>query len=282
MVVLLFLDGWGVAPASDANAIKAAKTPAFLNFIKEYPVALLNPGDKSLNARYLTLGAGQEINDENIESAVNLSSVISAAGLKQVKIAETERFAALTHFFNTHHKDKFAGEEWKIISSKLGSKEVKPLLTAKRTVKEIINLINSEEAPAFLAAAIPCLDLTAAAGNFLENKQAAEAIDKLLKNIFSAVSLKDGILIITAAGGNAEKSRNLATDRPDTKMTDNPVPFLIVSSEYKGKTIGLADPLNNDLSSLTPAGTLADVAPTILKIMKLEKPAEMTGESLVE
>lgn len=282
MVVLVILDGWGVAPASDANAITAAKTPTFLNLIKEYPVALLDPDAKSLNARYLTLGSGRELDDENIEVADNLSAIIAAAGLAQVKVAETERFAALTHFFNGHHQDKFAREDWKIISSKTGSKTIKPCLTLKRTAKEIISLINADEAPAFLAAAIPCLDLTAAQGDFLENKKAVETVDKILKDIFSAVSTKDGILIITAAGGNVEKSKDMATDLPDTERTDNPVPLVIVGSEFKGKTIGLADPLNNDLSSLTPAGTLADVAPTILKIMKLNQPPAMTGHSLVE
>lgn len=282
MVVLLLLDGWGVAPAGEANAITAAKTPTFLNLVKEYPVALLKAASQGWNSRYLTLGAGREIANENTELKINLSAVIASAGLKQVKIAETERFAALTHFFNTHHEDKFPGEEWKIISSKTGSKTAKPGLTLKRTVKEIISAVEAEEAPAFIAAAIPCLDLVAASGNFWEIKKAAEAVDKSLKEIFLAVSNKNGLLIITAAGGNAEKSRNLASDLPDTELTDNPVPFLIVGAEFKGKTIGLDDPLASDLSSLTPAGTLADVAPTILKIMKLVKPAEMTGESLIE
>jgi 2,3-bisphosphoglycerate-independent phosphoglycerate mutase len=78
-----------------------------------------------------------------------------------------------------------------------------------------------------------------------------------------------------------EKSRNISLDISDIGLTDSPVPLVIVGTEFKGKTIGLADPLNNDLSSLTPAGTLADVAPTILRIMNLNKPDEMTGESLV-
>ena len=281
MVVLLVLDGWGVAPLGEANAITAAKTPTFSNLIKEYPVALLDPGDKSLNARYLSMGIGREAADENIESAASLSAAISAAGLKQVKISETERFAALTHFFNGHHEDRFIGEEWKIISSKTGTKEAKPCLTLKRTAKEIINTINSEEAPVFLAAAIPCLDLAAAKGDFSENKKAVQAVDKVLKDIAAAVDNKGGILVITAAAGNVEHSRDLAIDMPDTAPTDNPVPLVIAGPEFKGKTIGLADPLNSDLSLLTPAGTLADIAPTILKMMGLEKPAEMSGESLV-
>jgi len=281
MVILLLLDGWGVAPAGEANAITAAKTPTFLNLVKNYPVALLQAADKNWNARYLGLGTGRETKDETAETDISLSSVISAAGLQQVKIAETERFAALTHFFNGHHEDKFPGEDWRIVSSTGKDKKVKPELALKRIAKEIINIINTDEPPAFLVAAIPCLDLTAAEGDFSANKKAVEAVDKVLKNIFSAADAKEGILIITSAGGNVEKSRNLVMDLPDTGLTDNPVPLVIVGPEFEGKTIGLADPLNNDLSSLTPAGTLADVAPTILEIMKLAKPGNMTGESLI-
>lgn len=282
MVVLLLLDGWGVAPASVANAISAAKTPTFLSLIKEYPVALLDTENKSLNARYLTMGSGREISDERTEVATTLSSIIAAAGLTQVKIAETERFAALTHFFNGHHQDKFGGESWKIISSKIGQKDASPCLTMRRTVKELINVISADQTPAFVAAAIPCLDLTAAKGDFSENKKAVEAVDKVLKDVLAAVRNKNGILVITAAGGNVEKSKDVATDMPDTAMNDNPIPLAIVGQAFKGKTIGLADPLNNDLSLLTPAGTLADLAPTLLKIMQLIQPDDMTGESLID
>ncbi len=281
MVVLLLIDGWGVAPANDANAIAAAKTPVFLNFIKEYPVALLSPSSSSWNARYLALGSGQDIQDENTECSTNLSLVISQAGLRQVKIAETERFAALTHFFNTQHEDKYSLEDWKIISSTAKAKIAKPVLTLRKTAKEITKTLN-DGSISFIAAALPCLDLTAAGGDMAQTRKAVEAVDKALKEIYLAVAQKEGVLIITSAGGNAEKMKDIATDLPDAGLTDNPVPFLIIGADYKGKTIGLADPLNNDLSSLTPAGTLADVAPTILKILGLPKSDEMTGISLVE
>lgn len=281
-VVLLLLDGWGVAPTGEANAIAAVKTPTWLNLIKEYPVATLNPGDKSLNARYLTLGAGQEIAKENTEVATTLTTVLAAADLKQVKIAETERFAALTHFFNGHAENKSSGEDWKIISSETGDHTVKLSLALKRTVREIIKAIDCDEPADFIAAAIPYLDLAAASNDFAVVEKAVEAVDKSLKKILTAVEVKNGVLIISAAGGNAEKMRNLGTELADKDMTNNPVPLLIIGQEFKGKTIGLTDPISNDLSLLAPAGTLADVAPTILKILGLELPAEMTGKSLID
>jgi 2,3-bisphosphoglycerate-independent phosphoglycerate mutase len=282
MIVLLLLDGWGIAPTNEANAIAAAKTPVFFSLIKEYPVALLATGSKSLNARYLTLGTGREIAEENIESAINLTAAIATANLRQLKIAETERFAALTYFFNGQANNKYSGEDWKIISSETGDHTIKKSLALRRTVKEIVKAINVEQPADFIAAAIPYLDLTAASGDFTNIKKAVELLDKNLGNIAAAIEARDGILIISAACGNAERMRNMAVDLADTDITENPVPLVIVGREFKGRTIGLIDPLSNDLSLLSPAGTLADLAPTILQIMGLSQPPEMTGRSLLD
>lgn len=280
-VVLLLLDGWGVAPNTEANAITSAKTPVFLNLIKEYPIAVLRTGPKNWNVRYLTIGTGQEITDENTESVVTLSTAVAAAGLRQIKIAETERFAALTHFFNGRAENKASGEEWKIISSEAGDKSIKPLLALQRTVQEIIREIDKDEARDLIVASVPYLDLVALGGNAAEIKKAVESLDKNLRKIWAAVAAKNGVLLLSSAAGNVERASNLATDLVDTEMTDNPVPLIIVGSEFKGKTIGLAEPLNNDLSLLAPSGSLADLAPTILDIMGLAVPPEMTGQSLL-
>jgi 2,3-bisphosphoglycerate-independent phosphoglycerate mutase len=282
MVLLLLLDGFGIAPAGEANAIAAAPMPVFSALTREYPVAVLAPGDKTLNARYLTLGAGQEIADENIKPATTLSVVLAAADLKQLKIAETERLAALTIFFNGLAEERRAGEDWKIISSASGAALAKPSLTLTRTVKEIVRALEAETPADFIAAAVPYLDLAAAGGDFAQVKAAAETLDKNLKTILAAADAKNGVVIISAAHGNAERMRNMAADMPDAGRTDNPVPFLIVGRQFKGKTIGLAEPLNSDLSLLAPAGTLADVAPTILRAMGREVPPLMTGRSLLD
>ncbi len=278
-VVLLLLDGWGIASANEANAITAAKTPVFLKIVQEYPVAALNPGKLSLNERYLVLGSGQ---NEITEDTLGLSAIISKAGLKQLKLAETERFAALTTMFNGRQEDRFSGEDWKIISSAENNHSVKPFLVFKRSVKALLEAINKEDdSYAFIAASLPYLDLTASTGDFSAAKKAVADIDKSLKAILAAVLEKKGLLIISSAAGNAEKMRDFSTDMIDNSITVNPVPFIICSEDYKGKTIGLSDPMNNDLSLLAPAGNFSALAPSILKILGIEQPESMKGKSLI-
>ena len=279
-VVLLLIDGWGIAPSGEANALSFAKTPVFLNLIKEYPVATLKSLGKNPNLNYLGIGVGRELETDDIEPTRGLTKIISEAGLAQIKISETERFAALTHFLNAHNENKEIAEDWLIVSSQSGSHDNKPVLALRRSIKETIKSIESGKYD-FILTSLPFLDLVASAGNFQEVKKAAEVLDSSLKKILTSVREKNGVLIISAAHGNAERMKNVATDLADNEITGNPVPFIIVGEEFKGRTIGLTDTMDNDLSLLEPAGTLADVAPTILKILGIEKSLEMSGESLI-
>ncbi len=280
-VVLLLLDGWGIAPASEANVFFATKTPTLSHLIKEYPVALLSVTEKTLNARYLSLGAGSDLAEEDIVTKVTLTKVLADNKFSQLKITETERLAAFTNFFNGHLETKSFLEEWKIVSSEAGDHSLKPMLALRRICRELIKAVKSDKYQ-FMAAAIPTLDLVAKSGDLKVIKKAAEVIDNNLRHIVAAVLAKKGILLISSAAGNVEYMKSMATELVDTDMTDNPVPLIVVGDEFKGKTIGLSEPVNDDLSLLAPAGNLGDLAPTILAIMNLPKPEEMRGHSLVD
>ncbi len=280
-VVFLLLDGWGIAPLSEANVMTSAKTPCLDSLTKEYPVALITTKDKTLNARYLSLGAGADLSDENFAPTLTLTKILASHNLKQIKITETERLAALTHFFNGHEEARARGEDWKIVSSEAGDHSIKPALALNRIGREIIKAL-SQEKYNFLVAAIPTLDLVALSGDLKAVKKAVAKLDGHLRKIVNAVLAQKGVLIISAAHGNTEYMKNMATELVDKEMTNNPVPLLIIGENYKGKTIGLSDSPNNDLSLLAPAGNLGDLAPTILRIMDLEKPEEMSGKSLID
>ena len=280
MVLLLLLDGFGVAPAGEANVINADNMPFFTELAREYPVAVLTTAAQSLNTRYLTLGSGQEIIDEDIKPETTLSSTLAASNLKQLKIVETERLAVLTVFFNGGREERSVGEEYNIISSASGATSSQPFVTLTKAVKEITKAIAKEKFD-FIVATIPYLDLVAASGDLFQAQKATEVLDKYLRTIVATAESKDCVVVISSAHGNVEHMKSMSTDLPDTERTSNPVPFLIIGREFSGKTIGLVDPISSDLSLLAPVGTLADIAPTVLKIMGLDVPPDMTGKRLL-
>ncbi len=278
--VLLLLDGWGVAPFAEANAIANTKTPTFSRLLKEYPAAILEAGDKTINARYLSLGAGGDCLNEEENQAVTLTKVLAANNLKQLKITETERLAALTHFFNGHEETRAAKEDWQIISSETGDHTMKPTLALKRIIKKVLAALDDGTFD-FLVVSIPTLDLVAQSGDFSAVQKAVSALDKNLRKIVGKIQEKKGVLIISAAHGNAEKMRQPGIDIVDKGITANPVPLVLAGEGFKDKNIGWPDPPSGDLSLLAPLGNLSDLAPTILDIMGLAKPGKMAGRSLI-
>lgn len=279
-VFLLLLDGWGITEKNEANAIGTARTPSFLKFVKEYPAATLEASAVNVNTRYLILGSGLTADNETQEVKNDLTAIVSNAGLKQLKIFDSERLAALSSFFNGRREDKLIGEDWRSVSLENNKQEIDCFLGVKRIFKESTQAVKSEHYD-FIVAACSALDFLAANGNFLETVKATEVLDKSIKALAAEVLDHKGILVITASGGNAEKMRDMATDLPDKNITNNPVPLIIVGHDFKGKTIGLKDAPDGDLSLLEPAGSLADVAPTILDLLNLSKTEDMSGNSLI-
>jgi 2,3-bisphosphoglycerate-independent phosphoglycerate mutase len=99
--------------------------------------------------------------------------------------------------------------------------------------------------------------------------------------VVKSVLEKDGVLMVTADHGNAETMFNMQTGMIDKEHSSNPVPFVIVGRQFEGRSVGFSDVPGGDLSLVQPQGILSDVAPTILKIMGIEKPDQMTGRSLI-
>jgi 2,3-bisphosphoglycerate-independent phosphoglycerate mutase len=279
-VFLLLLDGWGIAAAGEANAISSARIPNFFKLAKEYPAAILEAGAGSVNARYLRLGAGKSFEDENSEVSSDLTKIISDNGLKQLKIFDSERLAALTSFFNGHREERIIGEEWLAISSKNDKQYFDIFLSLKRIVRESLKAIKSGNYD-FIVAAAPILDSAASSLGAVDIIKAAEALDKAIRQLAKEIVDRQGVLLISSTHGNAERTKDMVTDLVDKDITDNPVPLIIVGPMFKGKTIGLKDAPDGDLSLLEPAGNLADVAPTILDLLEIEKNDLMAGVTLI-
>jgi 2,3-bisphosphoglycerate-independent phosphoglycerate mutase len=210
-----------------------------------------------------------------------LAKVISDAKLKQIHIAETEKYAHVTFFFNGGLEDPFPNEERVLIPSpRVASYDKKPEMSAKDVTKKTIEAIMSDEYD-FIVVNYANADMVAHTGNLKATVKACEIVDDAVKQLTEVILGKGGVAFITADHGNAEELVNLQSGKMDKEHSTYPVPFLIIGKQWEGKTAGLPESPNSDLSLLQPSGLLSDVAPTILSVMGLENASEMTGKSLI-
>lgn len=204
-----------------------------------------------------------------------LAKVVADAGKKQLHIAETEKYAHVTYFFNGGTEAPFSGEDRVLIPSKdVKSFDEKPEMSAY----EITERLTAEIAKGnydFIVANFANGDMVGHTGNFKASVKAVEVLDECIGDIKKAVLKAGGTLLITADHGNVEELINLATGNIDKEHSTHPVPLWIIGPDNK-KTEKIERP-----GPIEPGGILADVAPTVLEIMGLEKPKEMTGASLL-
>ncbi len=210
-----------------------------------------------------------------------LAEVISRAGLKQLHVAETEKYAHITFFLNGTVENPFPGEDRALVPSpQVGSYAEAPEMSVKGVVKEVVKGLDSG-AYDFIALNFANPDMVAHTGNLAATIAACEAADSALREVVEHALAKGGVVVMTADHGNAEGVVNLQTGEIDKEHSTSPVPLLIIGKDFQGQAGPAGDPPEEDLSLLSPVGMLADVAPTILKLMGLEQPPEMTGAPLV-
>ncbi|HRY36523.1 MAG TPA: 2,3-bisphosphoglycerate-independent phosphoglycerate mutase [Candidatus Magasanikbacteria bacterium] len=210
-----------------------------------------------------------------------LAEVVSKAGLKQLHVAETQKYAHITFFLNGTVEEPFPGEDRFIaVSPKVSSFDEVPEMAAKEITKKVLEAVE-EEKYGFIAVNFANGDMVGHTGNLEATVKSAENIDECLGEIVDKVLLKNGALVITSDHGNAEEIFNLQTGGMDKEHSTNPVPIYIVSKDLMGQAGPGGDAPEGDLSLLSPVGMLADVAPTVLRLLGLPQPEEMNGRSLV-
>lgn len=198
--------------------------------------------------------------------AETLGEIIAAQGLKQLRIAETEKYAHVTFFFNGGREDVFPGEDRILISSpQVATYDLKPEMSAYELTDRLVEAIESEKY-SLIVVNYANTDMVGHTGNMIAAQHAVEAVDTCLGRIQTAVTNVGACLFVTADHGNAEKMYDEILKSPHTAHTLNPVPLVIFN--------GPNTPLY--------AGNLSDIAPTILKILNLPQPMSMTGRSLLE
>ncbi|OIO46817.1 MAG: phosphoglycerate mutase (2,3-diphosphoglycerate-independent) [Parcubacteria group bacterium CG1_02_37_51] len=209
-----------------------------------------------------------------------LAAVIAQAGLKQYHVAETEKYAHVTFFFNGGQEAEYEGEERALIPSpRVASYDEVPKMSAAKVTESIIAGIQDDQYD-FIVANFANPDMVAHTGNIKATQTAVEFLDENVGKIVSTTLARNGVVLITADHGNAEELFKLRTGEIDKEHSTNPVPLYIIANELKGKTI-IPGINSQNLYNQVPAGILADIAPTIIKIMGLKKPVKMTGTSLI-
>lgn len=195
-----------------------------------------------------------------------LAEVISKAGLKQFHAAETEKYPHVTYFFNGGEEKQFAGEERHIEPSpKVKTYDFKPEMSAYELTDKLVERIRDHDDD-FILVNYANPDMVGHTGVLEAAIKAVEAVDECAARLVTAVNARGGVAFVTADHGNADRMIDEITGEPHTYHTTQPVSFIAIGEGYY---------------NLRPRGILADVAPTILEMMGLEQPEEMTGRSLL-
>jgi 2,3-bisphosphoglycerate-independent phosphoglycerate mutase len=216
---------------------------------------------------------------ENIDTC--LAKIVSEAGLKQLHIAETEKYAHVTFFMNGMREEPYPGEDRVIIPSpRVSSYDQAPAMSTPKIAERIVKEFEEKKYD-LIVCNFANADMVGHTGKFEDTKQGCEVIDQCLGTIVNAALQHGGAIVITADHGNGEEVINLQTGELDKEHSTNPVPFIVVAESFRGQASPSGEVIGGDLSIMPPVGMLADAAPTVLKLLGVPQPKELTGSPLI-
>ena len=196
----------------------------------------------------------------------SMGDYLSMQGKKQLRIAETEKYAHVTFFFSGGKESLYEGEERILIPSPdVATYDTIPEMSARQVTEKLVEAIGSDKFDTIICNYANC-DQVGHTGSYEASIKAVETIDWCLERVIAATQKAGGEILITADHGNVEEMFDEANNQPHTQHTTLPVPLVYVGDRQL---------------SLDSDGSLADIAPTMLALMDLEQPEEMTGRSLV-
>jgi 2,3-bisphosphoglycerate-independent phosphoglycerate mutase len=202
------------------------------------------------------------------ESMANiLANVMGQTNLRNLRVAETEKYAHVTYFFNGGVEQPFPGEDRLLVPSpKVATYDLKPEMSAAGIAQGVVKAVEDGTFDVMIVN-FANADMVGHSGKIEPTVKAVETVDVCLGRIEPAVRAKGGAMLITADHGNAEMLIDPVTGGPHTAHTTNPVPFIVVAG-------------NGNQFTLKPGGSLRDISPTILAMLEIEEPKEMTGHDL--
>ena len=288
-----FVEGTSIASADGPSTVKAGDAVIFMNYRGDRPRELTKAfvyGDASWSAiegggfdrgekidnLYFATMAGYEtglpvnvIFEKPAKMPNILGEYVNSQGLHQFRCAETEKYPHVTFFFNDYRDEPFSEEDRGMAQSPrdVSTYDQKPEMSAEEVASKVLAEIEKGEA-ALIIVNFANPDMVGHTGVLAAAVAAVEKVDDCVGRVIETTLAKGGSLIVTADHGNCEQMIDPQTGGPHTAHTTFDVPLIVIEPDLGGK-------------QLRAGGRLADIAPTILKLMGLEKPAEMTGESLL-
>ncbi len=276
----------GTAQAAPEMRLQSGDAVIFYNFRtdrgRELTKAIVTPAQTGItnaatltNLYYVTMTEYEKGLPVNVafpaaDVAHPLAEVISAAGLRQFHTAETEKYAHVTFFINGGREQPFAGEDRQLVPSpKVATYDLQPEMSARAVTDLLVQRIESGQND-FCVVNYANPDMVGHTGVLAAAEQAVLVTDECIGRVVAATLPLGGLVIVTADHGNAEMEVDYASGQPMTSHTTNPVPFILVSNDPALQHVSLRD-----------GGRLADVAPTVLQLLGLAAPPEMTGRSLI-
>lgn len=256
--------------AFDPYAVKYYKT----HLAREKQTALFERGEKLKNLFFVTMTRYEESLSVDVAFPpqfiqVPLGRVISERGFRQIRISETEKERFVTYYFNGQREEPFPNEERRIVPSPaVATYDLKPEMSTAELTTAVVDSLKRNTYD-FILVNVACPDMVAHTGNLQATIKACEAADAFIHAVSTETLARNGALLITADHGNAEELIDSSTGGANTEHSKFPVPLIIVANTFKGNSRQL------------DSGILADVAPTILKLMDIEKPTGMTGRALI-
>lgn len=240
---------------------RALNDKVFSGFAREYlgvHVYCMRKYDATIDAKVI-------YEDKKVEKT--FGEIVSFAGMKQLRTAETEKYAHVTFFFNGGKETQYEGEDRILVPSpKVRTYDLKPEMSAYEVTEGVLKALDSDQYDVIILN-FANTDMVGHTGVMDATIKAVQAVDACIGKIADKILEKNGVLLITADHGNADLMEDPITKIPFTAHTTNLVPCILVSNRYQD--VKLKD------------GALCDLAPTLLHFLGLEQPAEMTGKSLV-
>ena len=236
-------------------------------------------GPKLKNLYYVTMTEyGQAILEAGAKVAfppetvdIPLGKVISDTGFRQLRACESEKERFVTFYFNGQKEDPFPGEDRLIIPSlKVSTYDLTPEMSARNVTDGVLKKLEAFPDYKFVLVNYANPDMVGHTGNIGAAAKTCQIVDECLGKLSQWILAYGGLMIITADHGNVEQMINDQTGEIETEHSGNPVPFIAVSNAFEGN------------STVLPTGILADIAPTILKYLKIEIPTVMTGKNLLD